>query len=171
MAISQMKTKEKKLLEEKSRLTKLCAIAKPTEFSMPAAPIKVETKLEEEKIEEEMEEEKSERRDEEIPVKKEKIEEKDERERKLDEPLPSTSSAESSESTEIAEEKTDVVEKRFYAPAMPSRDEAKTFAPKFGILTREELMKMKMMQRHLDKEKEEREGMRMGRGANEVKKL
>jgi hypothetical protein len=171
MAISQIKNKEKKLLEEKAKLTKLAAIAKPShphEFSNPT-PTKSIT-MTSSQIEEDTIQAVNER---EIPVKREKMmEEIDEQPAKIEIP-PSTSSM---DKTTTEEEESDGIEKtkmaqqqqeeRYYAPAMPSRMEAQKVAPKFGILTKEELVQMKMMQRHLDKEREERGGG--GGRANEV---
>ena len=223
MAISQMKSKEKKLLEEKHRLTRLAAIAKPSrpQFIPKSSAIKKE-KVEEKrrpmplgpamkeetehgKEEEKGMEEKGMEDDEENPAieeegsqkKKEDSTKSEETVKKvLDKYLPTNASATAppknaasamaergtQQQRRMAEEKASQqkpasngkseaipspaedeqlgkdeaeTEERFYAPAMPSRAQAQAIAPKFGMLTKEEMVQMKLWQRQRDEETEE----------------
>ena len=183
-----MKNKEKKLLEERSRLSKMAAIAKPSHtFALPGKitkqelecqkqeegqqPVSVKSDLKKiivEPIAHNTKNEENDQQSEEQPpsaVSIESVKTKPEdnkiatNEKPSDvqrEEIASTSNQQSQmdESNEPVEQK----EERFYAPAMPSKLEAQAIAPKFGILTKEELVQMKLMQRQREKERDSEGG-------------
>jgi hypothetical protein len=182
MAISQMKGKEKKLMEEKVRLTKLAEIAKPSSkfTTMTAFPsiiksestadklIKVENEVDGNLLKKEPNEDDI-NGSAEMPAKKERIVEegspeinvaehrKGQQEKAAAEIRPRPADMPSTSSTKVQQQNEAQIEReqeeRFYAPAMPtSKSDIQTITPKFGILTKEELIQMKLVQKQKEKD-------------------
>uniref|UniRef100_A0A1I8B5D4 FHA domain-containing protein n=1 Tax=Meloidogyne hapla TaxID=6305 RepID=A0A1I8B5D4_MELHA len=146
MAISQFKNKEKKLLEERNKTARLIEIVKPVQNILIKNTLN-EIKLKEEQninIEEEFKiEDKNinEKKDEDnINIKKEilKIKEEENKEKIK------------TEENKKEEEK----EPKFYAPAMPPKSVIASITPRFGVLTKQELIQMKLLQKQEEGNKE-----------------
>ncbi|KAL3100466.1 hypothetical protein niasHT_021913 [Heterodera trifolii] len=199
MALSQLKGKEKKLLDEKTKLEKLSEIARPSHRLMPILlqrqpEIVVKKEAEEtvldggenekevkrETVEnEEGEKEAAEKQPKEETEKGRETQaeaqtsatqhtvserENDEREKRVDE-------SRNEATTSIPSPKT--AEERFYAPALPPKrnEMAEAIVPKFGMLTKEEMARMKMLQQQMERKPELAAAVKRARLEQEQKTL
>ena len=147
MTISQLKSKEKKLLEEKNKTARLVEITKPVQNIFIKNNLN-EIKEEQDNIKEEFKEEKIiEEEDNNIKTKilKSSIKEEENKEKIKILEL---------EQIKEEENKKEEKEPKFYAPAMPPKSVIASITPRFGVLTKQELIQMKLLQRQEEGNKE-----------------
>jgi hypothetical protein len=146
MAISQLKNKEKKLLEERNKTARLAEIVKPLFRGTLNKEIKESTKeknttsiVEECKIEDrEVNELFTKEIKDEINIEVETstllLQNEENKKRKI--------------SNQTIKKVNEEVKKepKFYAPSMPPKSFVSSISPRFGVLTKKELIQMKMLQ-------------------------
>lgn len=165
MAISQMRNKEKKTMEEKIKLEKLIVIAKPSyecEFAIPTNSKRTSQETEEKREKSIQKPTGGEENANDEIVNTAQIEEANSDQIETEKMNESSEISIASVSKEMNENEMEeqkqpeieAKETKFYAPAMPSRAQAEVIQPKFGILTKQELIQMKFLQRQREKEKE-----------------
>uniref|UniRef100_A0A914KIW4 FHA domain-containing protein n=1 Tax=Meloidogyne incognita TaxID=6306 RepID=A0A914KIW4_MELIC len=148
MTISQLKSKEKKLLEEKNKTARLVEITKPVQNIFIKSNLN-EIKEEQNNIKEE-------------EFKEEKIIEEEDNNIKTKILKSSIKEEENKEKIKILEleqikeeeNKKEEKEPKFYAPAMPPKSVIASITPRFGVLTKQELIQMKLLQRQEEGNKE-----------------